>query len=302
VLLADVIERPTTPAIVRATAVGLIAQYGSQRSVAAQHKALRDADPLVRMAAVRALSGGPSPEEVVRLLGEKLSDPVRAVRLAAVQRLVPVGRDQLPTQHREPFDRALAEYRGSQQLTSERAHPHINLGWLERQLGNLPESAKQFRAAIRMEPYLAGPRSELANMLATSGGDAEEIRKLRSEEATLLERDTALVPDGSDIYYRLGLLRFQLGELDAAAAALEKACELVPVNYEYRMALALLDERRYEQGGEADRYNAAIASLRKLHAQDPNDPRAQQILERLVETRRIKEAASTPDAAPNSSP
>ena len=108
-----------------------------------------------------------------------------------------------------------------------------------------------------MEPYLTGPRTELANMLASSKGDAAEIRQLREEEATLLERDASLLPENGDIAYRLGLLRYLLGEYEKAAAALAAACELAPNNYEYRMALALLDERQYEQSGEEAKYQAA---------------------------------------------
>ncbi|HMP08116.1 MAG TPA: tetratricopeptide repeat protein, partial [Lacipirellulaceae bacterium] len=192
------------------------------------------------------------------------------------------------------FDRALEEFRNVQQLTLERAHAHINLAWLERQLGKADASMEHLRSAIRLEPYLTGPRTDLANLLAGGSGDDAEIGALRREEAERLERDTALLPDGADIYYRLGLVRFQLGEYEAAAAAFERACELVPTNYQFRMALALLEERRYELDGDPAHYEAAIQSLDKLREIEPDAPQAEQILQRLRSTKQRRDAQQAP--------
>jgi tetratricopeptide (TPR) repeat protein len=213
------------------------------------------------------------------------------VRLAAVRRLMTVPREQLKPAHQAAFDRALAEYRESQQPTLDRAHSHINLGWLAGQLGDPAQAAEEFRTAIRMEPYLTGPRTELANLLAIVGGDADEIRTLREAEAKLLARDAKLLPDSGDVYYRLGLLRYQLNDHDGAAAALSESCRLSPSNYDYRMALALLEERRYETSGDETHYEAAIDSLQRLQQMKPGDPRAGQIFERLQSTRATNKAS-----------
>ena len=49
-------------------------------------------------------------------------------------------------------------------------------------------------------------------------GNPAGIRKLRTEEADLWERDSKLVPDNAAILYRLGLLRYTLDEYDKARA------------------------------------------------------------------------------------
>ena len=56
-LLLDLIARNSTPSIVRATAIDLLANYSSIASVTARRDALHDSDPLVRLTAVRVLPG-----------------------------------------------------------------------------------------------------------------------------------------------------------------------------------------------------------------------------------------------------
>jgi uncharacterized protein HemY len=114
------------------------------------------------------------------------------------------------------------------------------------------------------------------------GGDPAEIKRLRTDEADLVERDSKLAPDNADIFYRLGLLRYTLGDYDKADAALRAACEKAPRNYEYLMALALLEEKRYVQTGDTKYFNAAAESLKTMHDLNKEDVRAQQIFERLL--------------------
>ncbi len=291
-LLLDLLKRRTTPAIVRATAIDLLATYPSQASGAARRGALDDSDPLVRLAAVRAAPG----ELDLSLLNElaaRLEDPMRAVRLAAVARLAQVPIDYLPDRQRGAFERAMIEFRAAQELSLDHAGGHLSLATLDRQHGRIREAIEHLQAAIRLEPYMAGPRGELASLLHAQGGDAAEIRRLREEEAELIERDARLAPDNAHIWYQLGLLRYLLGELEKAHQALAQACELAPQHYDFLMTLALLHERRYELSGEREHLDAALATLKKLRDMQPADPRAEQILVRLLETQRAKQ----PDGA-----
>jgi tetratricopeptide (TPR) repeat protein len=207
-------------------------------------------------------------------------------------------RERIDPRYHEALDKAIQEYRDAQGVVLERAASHMNLGWLARQLGDPKEAEEEFRTAIRLEPYLTGPRSELATLIAHRSGDEAEIRKLREEEADLLDRDAKLLSTSAETYYRLGLLRYLLGETTAASTALKKACELAPTNYDFRMALALLQERRYEQSGDAAEYDAAIASLNELAKLQPNDPRAAQIRARLDATHAAKQVAPPPAETP----
>jgi tetratricopeptide (TPR) repeat protein len=245
----------------------------------------------MRLNAVRALSGELDPT-LIDELSDKLNDPIRTVRLAAVSQLAHVPINYVPDSHRTVFEQAMIEFRASQALSLDHAGGHLTLAALDRRNGRIEQARKHLEAAIKLEPYLAGARGELASLLHEQGGIESEIHALRREEAELMQRDARLAPDNAQIWYQLGLLRYLLGDYDEAELALSTACRLAPQNYEYLMALALLQERRYELTGDSAQLDAAVASLKRLHALRPSDPRAEQILSRLLETRRAKEAAA----------
>lgn len=294
--LAELMDRPTTPAIVRATALELLAGYPTGRSLDVRRKSIADADPLVRLSAIRALSGHLD-RAVVHDLTSRLTDPLRSVRVAAAARLAYVPLELLTGRQRSDFERTLVEFRRAQELSLDHAGGHLTLGALDRQHGNTRQAMEHFQAAIRLEPYMAGARAELANLLQQFGADADEIGRLRREEADLLQRDARLAPDNPEILYQLGLLRYLLGEFDAAQTALTSACELAPQSHAYCMALALLQERRYELTGDERYFNAAVRTLVRLNELVPNDPQARQILQRLRATHDSR--TSPPAAAPS---
>jgi tetratricopeptide (TPR) repeat protein len=297
-LLVALLHRPATPSIIKATALSLSDQYQTPNIAELQQRALEDDDPLVRATAVEVLLPTEPISQFFAFLGDRLSDRSRAVRIAAARRLASVPRARIDAAYHAALDSALNEYRASQQINLERAAPHINLAMLARDLGNYDEATSELRTAIRLEPQLTGPRTELANIVARQNPASEEIAKLRAEEADNLDRDTQLLPDNAAVFYRLGLLRYLLGEYTAASRALTKACELAPENYDFRMTVALLEEKWYERDGDLAHYEAAVASLKKMVELRPKDPRTAQILQRLATTRQAKEARRASPSSP----
>jgi tetratricopeptide (TPR) repeat protein len=285
--LADWSVRKTAPAIVRATAIDLLANYRGSDSDAARREALRDSEPIVRLAGVRAISAELEPV-LATLLAAKLDDSARGVRVAAAARLAYISLEHLPGPQRNAFQRATAEFLESQALSLDHAGGHLTLGAIDRAHGRVNEAIAHLQAAIRLEPYMAGPRGELASLLQEHGGNPSEIRQLRDEEAELLERDARLAPSNAAIHYQLGLLRYLLGQLEEAQAALTAACDRSPQNYEFLMTLALLHERRYELEGDEGQFEAAALTLKKMHELQPADPRTKQILGRLLATQRAR--------------
>lgn len=284
-LLVDACRRETTPGIVRATAIELLSQYDGEEARAAVRKGLQSFDPLERLAAVHAAAPR-TPGELVDLLGERLEDPSRVVRAEAARRLVAAPPELLGQELWEARSAALAEYRERQRMQSDRAAGHLNLANLAIQQGDAPEAIKEFRAAIRLEPYLAGARAGLADLLNRLERQPEEVERLRREEIELLERNVELVPDDPLQWYELGRLRVTLGQYAEALPAFERACELAPESYDFRLMLALAHERAYQTTGDQEHFDAAVDSLRKLDAMDPSNPNARNILRRLLQLRR----------------
>ena len=282
--LLDVFDRKTTPAIVRATALDLLANYPTSRSVEVRRESLDDSEPLIRLAAVRALTAEAGPQ-LIADLADRSSDSVAAVRVAAAARLAYMPLNSLGDSQRNAFEEALIEFRSIQQHALDHAGGHLTLGALDRHHGRIGVAIEHFQSAIELEPYMSGPRAELASLLQQQGAAPEDVKRLRREEAKLLERDSKLAPDSAEIFYQLGMLRYLLGELDRAQVALSSASERAPQNYDFLMALALLLERRFDLSGEDALFDDARRTLEKLHGLRPADPRAKQIMLRLLATR-----------------
>jgi tetratricopeptide (TPR) repeat protein len=295
-MLLDLLSRRTTPLIVQATAIDLLANYRSEPALKAQREALYSTDPLMRLAAIRAIPIDVDPSTISDV-ARMLSDPVRRVRLAAVERLVDVPLELLTDEQRKAFEDAMIEFRKTQEMSLDQAGGNLSMAILARRYGRDGEAVEYLRNAIRLQPYLSGPRMELASLLGTQPGNEDEVRRLRVEEAELLERDSKLAPNHATIFYQLGRLRYLLGDYDKSQEAIETACRLAPRSYDYLMFLALLHDKRYELTGDETQFNKAVDAVTKLNEMQPNDRRAHDILLKLMEKRRVKEGGD-PAAAP----
>jgi Flp pilus assembly protein TadD len=170
------------------------------------------------------------------------------------------------------------------------------LAILDRRYGRVEQAIEHLLSAIKLQPYMSGARAELASIYDSIGMDGAEIRRLRAEEADLVERDSKLAPDNAAIFYQLGMLRYLLGEYDKSEASLRTASEKAPQNYQFKLALVLLLEKRYAQTGDEALFNQAVELLRQLNEMDPSDARAQQVLMSLMEKRRVREGKAADGA------
>jgi tetratricopeptide (TPR) repeat protein len=310
-LLLDLVSRNSTPPIVRATAIDLLGGYSSNASVSTRRDALRNSDPLVRLSAVHVLPGD-NEEMLVMNLASVIDDPVRSVRMAAATRLAQfsgrksLGEPGTPTtdplarltdSQRKAFEKAMVEFRESQELSLDHAGGHLVLASLDRQHGRFEDAIQHLVDAIKLEPYLTGPRQELASLMQQLKGDEAEIHKLRAEEADLLERDAKLAPNNAGIFFQLGKLRYLLDEYDRAEAAFKTACEKAPKDYACWLMLALMQQKRYEKTSDNKHFNDAIATVKAMHELNRDDPRAKEILTGLLVTWHQKNPDAKPDDA-----
>ncbi len=255
---------PAVPGIARATAASLLARYPSPRSLAASRAALADRDPLLRRAATESLSAAGSSERLA-LAVPLLDDPVRSVRLAALDTLLDLPRSALSSTQRAALDRGAAEYRQVQAFNADRAEARVNLGMLEARTGNADAARAALDAAIRMQPSFIPAYVELADLQRRQGREADA-------EATLRQA-LRVDPSAADAHHALGLALVRQQRVGEALPELQRAAELQPdgARYSYVLAVALHDT------GDVP---GAIAVLTRAHERDPAVP---EILFALVE-------------------
>jgi Flp pilus assembly protein TadD len=296
--LARLAMNLSQPAIARATAVHELSIRPGVAALRTIDAALRDADPNVRAAAALALQNYP-PEE--RLRGfPLLDDPVRQVRVAAVEALAGVRLKSLAPEQLLALREATIEYVQSELTNSDRASAHTNIGSVFVRMGQFGLAERSYLTALEMSP---------GNIIATVNL-ADLYRLLDRDEVgeNILRTGQAANPGSAGIHYALALLLARHKRLDEAFPHLERAAELQPEvpRYGYAEAVALHSvgkvdrairalERVHHRHGddvevlvaliqfnrEAGRLSSAIVYAEKLVRAAPDDTRAVGLLEQL---------------------
>ncbi len=251
-LLRQVAENMEQPAIVRATALSLLALQMTGTDVDLVSLAIDDADPLVKLAALEALQGIP-PERRFERAQSLLTDPRLALRTAAARALLP-ARGQLSERRQSDLDAALAEYAQIQQFNSDRAGGLFNMGTLMTELGRAEESARLYLAAIAREPGFSAAYVNLAELYRGLGREPQA-------EATLRE-GLVVTPNDAGLHFALGLALVRADRIDEAIMALRAAVANAPdvPHYAYVLGVAL---------NSTEQSAAAITTLRLAHTRFP---------------------------------
>ena len=220
--LYALLEDPKAASITRATALTLLGADPSPYRVAAVRRGVRDPDPLVRMGALRGIHLAPT-AELAAIAAPLLEDPVRSVRLAAVEAVVPFALQAV----------ADAEYREARLASAERPEAQLNLAWLAAARGAPADAETALMTAIALDSTFVPAYVNLSDLYFRLGRDPEGEPLLRS----VLER----FPGSADVQYALGLLLVRSGRADEAMPLLQRAAELEDrgTRYTYVYAVAL---------------------------------------------------------------
>ncbi len=178
-LLLSVAENLQLPAIARASAVGLLARYPGLSTTEALHRSLRDADPLVRSAAVGGLAGE-TPEQRLRWLLPLAADPVRVVRIDAAQSLAGVPMENASAEERASLGRATDEFVAAQQFNADRPEAHANLGVFYAVLGQHQHGEDELLKALAIDPDFVPASVNLADMYRAGGNESQAESVLRA--------------------------------------------------------------------------------------------------------------------------
>ena len=252
--LERLIQDTTQPAIVRATAVGLVARYGGTMLASPLQLALWDADPLVRTAGVEALSQL-DPGQARQMAVPMLGDSIRLVRISAARLLADQAASLRPA-IRPRFDSVLAEYRASQMVNADRPEARLNLGNLALAMGDQVGAEREYNEAIRLDSSLVAGYVNLADFYRATGRDPQA--------EPLLRRAVERAPNDAGARHALGLLLVRLGQPDEALEQLSRSASLAPENPRYALVhgVALHDLRSPA---------AALAALTRALERHPAD-------------------------------
>ena len=256
------------PGIVRGTLLTLMRPPYSQQAAGVIRDSLQSGDPLVRLGALRALSGL-QPELQVDWAGPLLTDPLRTIRIEAASVVSPL-RDRLHVRFEGDFNAAEQELLDSFAAVAERPEARISLGNYFIARGEPAQSEAAFRQALTLDPASAGARVNLADLYRQLGREADAEQTLRSG----LER----APEEAAYHHSLGLLLVRTDRAGEGLLALERAATLEPANprYAYVYAVALgslgrqedavdyLYARRDDFPGDFDIHWALATTLRDL--------------------------------------
>lgn len=251
------------PAIARASALMELAQRNQVDGMKVAYRALSDKDPQMRTAAILYLEMQ-SPGDLERQLTPLLHDPVRLVRTEAARVLASLPLERFRSADQQAFQKSLEEFKAGLRMNSDQAGAHMALGILAERMNRPQKAVESYRAAIHVQSDVSGPRSNLASLLERMG-DAQGAQQLRQEEMDLLARDAQLAPEIAGVHYQYGLSLYLNGKLQEALQSLQRACDLEPTSFEFRMALTLL----YERLGQWDEALESVDQLRQIDAAQP---------------------------------
>lgn len=262
--LARLVADPQQPGIVRATALASLRADGVT-AMAERIAATRDADAEVRAAAADSFDAAPATQRLYAL-APLLSDPIRAVRIAAARGLSSLPPEQIGVTHRSAFDAALAEYVAVQRLSLDMPGAQLNLAVIYQNTGRTDLAETHYLAALRIDPDFTPARANLAQLYNATARNADALR--------VLNEGVQRQPGIGELQYSLGLLLAEEQRLAEAAAALAKAAQLLPgrarVHYNLGLALQQLGRRQAAQD--------ALLAAQRLDPRDPAPPQALAIL------------------------
>ncbi|MBT9492195.1 MAG: hypothetical protein IV107_07550, partial [Paucibacter sp.] len=296
--LVELAANLSQPSIVRATALAEM-RHAAELGLDAKMDASRDKNPEVRAAAADSLEAAPAAQRLAAL-GPLLSDPVRAVRIAAARSLSSLLPNGIGAALKPAFDAALAEYIATQNVSLDMPGAQLNLAVIRQNQGANDQAEQHYLSALKIDPDFTPARANLSQLYSATGRNpkaeavlvegltrmpalgelqyslglllAEEQRM--PEAATALTRAAKLLPERAKVFYNLGLVHQGLGQRKPAEAALLTAQKLAPADPSMAYALAVF----YAQGGKPE---LALPWAEKMRRPGAPDPQLEQFIARL---------------------
>jgi tetratricopeptide (TPR) repeat protein len=219
-------------------------------------KASHDSSPLVRAAAVEALSLRPSQESFQELVNAT-HDSYRLVRVRAAASLARYPAAWLKDADQEKVQQANQEYLASLTARPDQWSSHYNLGNYYLNRGEFKEALASYDAALRLEPQAAMVMVNAA-MAYAQAGEPNQAEKS-------LAKAIKIAPDNAAAHFNLGLLKAEQNRPQEAEGELQEAFRLDPGMAQAAYNLCILVAR--------DRPGEALSWCRRAVDLNPTEPK-----------------------------
>lgn len=288
--LLALLDNKSQPAIVRATALAELANdttTGIHQRVEATHSPEAE----MRAAAAESLERVPHAQRVPALT-PLLTDPVKAVRMAATRGLSSVPAAELDATVSAKLEKAVAEYLAVQELSADMPGAQLNMATMFQNRGDASAAETHLLEALHIDPDFTPARLNLAQLYSLSSRlrDAENVLRTGAkrtpgvgeiqyalglllaeasqlpEAVKVLSIAAKLQPSRPRVHYNLGLAQQHLGNYKAAEHSLLAAQKLAQADPVIAYALAVL----YLQAGQIEKSRSAAQTLQALNPSDPN--------------------------------
>jgi Flp pilus assembly protein TadD len=254
--LTALAQNKSQPAIARATAIAELAAGLTPEQLPILTQALRDADPLLRSAALQAVEQLP-PEQRWPLAHDALRDPVRSLRALAASALAGLAPAAIPASEQAHYAAASRDYLTSLDWNADDPAAQVNRGNFHAARHEFETAEQAYREALQLDPDFVMAYINLADLFRLIHRDNQGL--------SVLQQGLIRLPDAADLHHSLGLLQVRLKNTDEALKSLERAVKLAPnqprFNYVYAMALTSV-------GREQDAREVTGSALMLT----PNDP------------------------------
>jgi len=232
-LLRDTIQ----PEIARATAANYLGNLPTQRSADALVNALSDKKSLVRYHTLRSLENFP-PAVWQPVAYKNLSDPVRAVRIAAAGLYHRLPPEAIPASAKNSFAAADVENKRYLQYQTDFAVGNVMLADYHLQGGDQLNAIIHYVRGLEKDSLMNYARLNLSASYNSVGKNPEALKTLR---------EAAAIDPGNDrIFYNLGLLTYEMGDIPAALENFQKAVQLNSINPSLYYNYGLLLQQQYK--------------------------------------------------------
>jgi tetratricopeptide (TPR) repeat protein len=295
-LLADTSQ----PEIARATAAFYLGNLATQTAANGLLAALKDEKAMVRYQALKALENFPA--QVWQVAAARcLTDKVRAVRIAAADLFHLLPKNEVPASAKNAFLAADAENRAYLEYQRDFSVGNIMMADYFLQEQQYDNAILHYNRGLQKDSLINYARLNLATAHNSLGRNEEALRTLNYA--------AKIDPQNDRIFYSLGLLRYEMGDVPGALKSFQTGVDLksrnVRLYYNYGLLLQETGEIKkaeqvflmgyaFDQNGGPINYalatfylnqnqpKKALKYVQKLREVDPDNPQYQPVFQAVL--------------------